>query len=118
MPYVDIEKRRKAGRDYYHKTKRENPKQHRIRMAQIKLSGHKRKKAYKIKLVNLLGGKCQKCGYNKFIGALVFHHMQGKKEFVFGHKMHEVKFATLIKESRKCKLLCANCHMEEHWKKS
>lgn len=63
-------------------------------------------------LVNLFGGKCVKCGYNKCLAALEFHHKNPKeKEFTLN-----IKFSLnrLIKEAQKCELLCANCHREAH----
>lgn len=61
--------------------------------------------------VRELGGKCSKCGYNKCIGALDFHHTDpSTKESVLG-KLNSKRFYV---ELKKCILLCANCHREEH----
>lgn len=62
-----------------------------------------------------LGGKCQKCGYNKCNAALAFHHQDPtQKEFNFGRGF--LSFERFKKELDKCILLCANCHAEIHWK--
>ena len=76
----------------------------------------RRKLTYKKKvyLVNLFGGKCKKCGYDKCINALEFHHRKKKKkEFEINCKL---SLERLIEEAKKCDLLCANCHREEHSK--
>jgi 5-methylcytosine-specific restriction endonuclease McrA len=67
---------------------------------------------------NLLGGKCQKCGYKKCLDALQFHHKNPKE------KLFEIQSAIwgqvgvsesdILKEVEKCILLCANCHCETH----
>jgi hypothetical protein len=42
------------------------------------LRGYRRK----LKLINLRGGKCEKCGYDKNLSALEFHHIDSNlKEF-------------------------------------
>lgn len=68
----------------------------------------------KRKCVNYKGGKCEVCGYNKSLRALVFHHKNPKeKDFgISGH--HCRKWETIRKELDKTILLCTNCHAEEH----
>ena len=64
-----------------------------------------------------LGGKCEICGYNKCIDALVFHHKDpSEKDFGLAQNgiMHDWKEYLL--EAKKCMLLCANCHAEEHFR--
>ena len=69
----------------------------------------------KFKAVELLGGKCSICGYNKCLDALEFHHLDpSKKEFAF-NKMRLISWPRMIKELKKCILLCANCHRETHY---
>ena len=70
----------------------------------------------KIKLIELSGGKCNVCGYNKNISALHFHHKDAnKKEFTLdGRTLSNKKWELLLKEHEKCELLCANCHQEHH----
>lgn len=67
--------------------------------------------ARKKKLVEYFGGKCLICGYKKYLGAIEFHHKDGHKEFEIG-RYHS--FDKLLKEAKKCKMICANCHREIH----
>ena len=63
------------------------------------------------------GGKCENCGYNKYEGALEFHHIDvSKKDFSIS-RAKLTSFSDDVKlELDKCRLLCANCHREEHRK--
>lgn len=64
--------------------------------------------------IDYLGGKCSVCGYNKYNGALTFHHVNPKeKSFTIARNISR-GWIRLQKELDKCKLLCANCHAEEH----
>jgi 5-methylcytosine-specific restriction endonuclease McrA len=66
-------------------------------------------------LVQLAGGKCQICGYDKTVEALHFHHIN-PKEKNFG--ISAAGITRSLKEQKseiqKCILLCANCHIELH----
>lgn len=76
------------------------------------------KKAYERKkiLVNALGGKCQRCGYDKCIAALDFHHKDSNdKSFEIGRMMLRKSIDELLLEAQKCNLFCSNCHREEHY---
>lgn len=65
-------------------------------------------------IVYVMGGKCQRCGYDKSIHALECHHLNPlEKEFAF-NKAKSVGWETVRNELKKCTLLCANCHREEH----
>jgi hypothetical protein len=70
----------------------------------------------KQKCVDYLGGKCNICGYDKYIGALDFHHVDpDEKEFsISGAK--RLLFENLKDELDKCILVCSNCHREIHGK--
>lgn len=59
------------------------------------------------------GGKCIKCGYDKCLKALEFHHLNPKeKDFTISND--NFKLLNAIEESKKCILLCSNCHKEFH----
>lgn len=75
----------------------------------------KRQQNLKQQALNYKGNKCISCGYNKYPGALEFHHLDPKeKDFSLSHvKLY--KFTDKIKEELdKCILLCSNCHREIH----
>jgi 5-methylcytosine-specific restriction endonuclease McrA len=57
----------------------------------------------KLEILQVLGwdAACDECGYDQYIGALEFHHLDPTQ------KKGLVK---TVEEARKCRLLCANCH--------
>lgn len=69
----------------------------------------------KIKAVQLLGEKCQKCGYNRNYAALAFHHLDPKMKKMSWSKLKYLPWKQIIKELKKCILLCRNCHAETHF---
>lgn len=67
--------------------------------------------------VELMGGKCQLCGYDKCINSLHFHHIDAKtKEGSPSYLIMRAKWEIAVKELKKCILVCANCHGEIHFK--
>lgn len=67
----------------------------------------------KRRLVEEFGGACQLCGYNRYQGALQFHHLDpSTKEFAINRRGMTRAFAEVMREAEKCVLLCANCHAE------
>ena len=72
------------------------------------------KRKLKSKLIAHFGGKCVRCGYNKSNSALHFHHLDPTtKEFGLG-RMQTASWEKSLAEAKKCILICANCHAEEH----
>ena len=71
----------------------------------------------KIELVNLLGGRCKSCGYNKNLGALQFHHTNPNNKItqLDVRNLTNRKWSFIMEEVKKCELLCSNCHAEEHY---
>jgi hypothetical protein len=64
-------------------------------------------------LVSEAGGACALCGYQRFAGALHFHHLDpSKKDFSLSHTGVSRGLAQARTESKKCILLCSNCHAE------
>jgi len=59
------------------------------------------------------GGKCIRCDYDKCIKALEFHHLDPtQKDFTISNDHFKLEDA--VKESKKCILICSNCHKELH----
>lgn len=67
--------------------------------------------------IRWLGGKCSRCGYDKCIGALHFHHRDPAKKDPTWKSLRFKALEKIEAEIAKCDLLCANCHAEEHWGK-
>ena len=75
------------------------------------------KRRLKVKQMSIeyKGGKCEKCGYNKCIAALEFHHLNPEeKDFGIGSKGYTRSWEKVKEELDKCILVCANCHREIH----
>jgi len=73
-----------------------------------------RKYLAKKRCVDYLGGQCVRCGYDRCIKAMTFHHRDPVgKEFTVS-QMLDRAWEVLRAELDKCDLLCFNCHMEEH----
>lgn len=68
----------------------------------------------RLELIEKLGGKCSKCGYDRNITALHFHHLRDKKFSIDSSTLQHKSLESIISELDKCVLLCANCHSEEH----
>lgn len=65
------------------------------------------------KIKKARGGKCIKCGYDRCIKALEFHHLDpSQKDFTISNDHFRLQEA--INESKKCILICSNCHKELH----
>jgi hypothetical protein len=76
-----------------------------------------RQRKMKHKCVIYKGGSCEICGYNKCDSALEFHHLDpSKKDFSISNMKKTTYNKKIELELDKCRLLCANCHREEHIK--
>ena len=74
------------------------------------------RRRYKQKLFQYMGGKCDKCGYDKpIMAAYAFHHKNPLEKDYALSKFHR-KWEIAKKEVEKCTLLCVRCHAEEHAK--
>lgn len=72
-----------------------------------------RRRRVKEILVREAGGRCERCGYDRCIAALQFHHRDpAAKRFGVAGRGVTLSLATLRAEARKCALRCANCHAE------
>jgi excisionase family DNA binding protein len=73
----------------------------------------KRRRRLKEILVGEAGGRCMICGYDRYTGALEFHHRDpATKEFGIGNRGLTRSLEAVRAEAAKCVLLCANCHSE------
>ena len=78
-----------------------------------------RQRKIKLLAIEYRGGKCVDCGYNKYAGALDFHHRDPKeKKFKIAGRTSLAFGPELKNELDKCDLLCANCHRERHAKEA
>ena len=68
----------------------------------------------KEKAVEYKGGKCQKCGYDKCMDALDFHHIDPSLKDPHFDRFKARNFEKTKRELDKCMLLCSNCHREVH----
>jgi len=69
----------------------------------------------KLEALEYKGGKCDKCGYNKCPGALIFHHLDPKeKDFGISADGIYRSLEKIKPELDKCILVCTNCHAEIH----
>ncbi len=65
-------------------------------------------------LVYIHGEKCAICGYDKCIWGLCFHHIDSSTK-LFGIANSNCRSIEKdIEESKKCILICQNCHSEIH----
>lgn len=81
-----------------------------------RLKDKERKLKRKLKCIEILGGKCQRCGYDKCIDAFDFHHKNPMEKDDTIKNLWGKTWPVILKEIEKCILLCSNCHRELHWK--
>jgi len=73
----------------------------------------RRRRRVKARLVEDAGGRCARCGYDRYLGALQFHHVDpGEKRFAIASTGMSLSLERARREVSKCVLLCANCHAE------
>jgi transposase len=73
----------------------------------------RRRRRVKQILVSEWGGCCALCGYDRYFGALEFHHLDpAEKRFGLSVRGLARSLAALRREAQKCILLCSNCHAE------
>jgi transposase len=73
----------------------------------------RRRRKVKRQLVEEAGGRCSRCGYERCIAALEFHHLEpAEKRFSLSHRGVTRSIERARAEAAKCVLLCANCHAE------
>ncbi len=104
---VDLEKKRERQRKafgrYYQKYSKK-----------VYLMKSERRKKIKLELISIKGNRCEKCGYDRCVAALEFHHDGEAKDGDLAHMIKNGSKQKALKEIEKCILLCANCHRELH----
>ena len=70
----------------------------------------------KARLIEAMGGGCVCCKYNRCARALEFHHKSPEeKDFGIGLILaHIVSWDRIVREVKKCVMVCSNCHGEIH----
>lgn len=112
MKYVIINLRPKVQVEYIAIIVVESQQEIVMRQGNIKKTILRR--SMKLQAIKLLGGKCCKCGYNKCVDALEFHHQNPyEKEFKLGSG-NTMSWKEYKAEALKCILVCSNCHKEIH----
>ena len=73
----------------------------------------RRRRKVKAILVEEAGGSCCICGYDRYVGALEFHHVDPReKRLEMSRNGVTLSLAAMRAEAQKCVLLCSNCHAE------
>jgi hypothetical protein len=91
--------------------KKSNP----IRKKYATVYANRSRKKLKEQAVQYMGGYCSKCGFNKNICALQFHHLDpAEKDFGISSDGVHRSWAKVKSELDKCIMVCANCHAEIH----
>ena len=72
----------------------------------------------KQQFVDYKGGHCERCGYNKCLGALEFHHLDPKEKDPDWSKLKSKSLENAKPELDKCALVCSRCHREIHWEEA
>lgn len=69
------------------------------------------------KITNIVGEgnlRCWECGYDRYIGAMEFHHLDPTQKDMQISKMRNYSQSRLAEEVNKCVILCGICHPEAH----
>ncbi len=68
----------------------------------------------KLLLINLRGNACERCGYDRCVDALHFHHLDPSQKEYRLSSGNTRSLEKDLEEVSKCMLVCANCHAEIH----
>jgi transposase len=85
---------------------------YRCKLCRTELVTERRRRVKRI-LVAEAGGRCRLCGYDRYAGALQFHHLDpSTKSFALSVQGVARSLSKAREEAKKCALICANCHAE------
>lgn len=82
--------------------------------AYVALKMRERHQRRKKQAVTYKGGQCEACGYDRCLDALEFHHQDPDQKDLGIGTSQRLPWPKVKAELDKCRLLCANCHREEH----
>lgn len=109
---------RTAALRYYHANKEQaaiKAKKWRLEnLEYVKQKQREDKRLRKIKAVEYLGGRCNKCGKDWHPSIFEFHHIDPTTKDRDPSKMLSLRWERVTAELDKCILLCANCHRLTH----
>ena len=74
----------------------------------------KRYLAKKIALVEFMGGVCSKCGKPRHYSGFHFHHTDPLQKKFDWNRLRRRSIEEILKEIKKCVLICSLCHAEKH----
>src|SRR5690348_17336462 len=114
----ECEKKRTTERAKNYKLKNpeivsRNRKKYKRNKVKNSIDNKRRQREIKQKCVDLKGGECIVCGYNKYLAALDFHHLDPSQKS-FSVTGYTTSWEKIIVELDKCILLCSNCHRAVH----
>ena len=75
---------------------------------------HKVGRERRLRAVQELGGRCVKCGFERFSCALDIHHKNPSEKDPNFRSMRGWSWEHILPELAKCVLLCKNCHAAVH----
>ena len=85
------------------------------RRAYMVAAVRKRRRKVRLMAIEYRGGRCSRCGYDRCVEALEFHHLNSaQKDFGISEKGYTRSWERVRAEIEKCVLVCANCHRELH----
>lgn len=94
-------------------TTRKDKRTYADRKDYLKVAVSNRRRALKLKAIEVMGGRCMICGYDKHQGVLEFHHVDAAtKSFGISGGGFSRSWISMYEELKKCILVCANCRRE------